>query len=203
MDPGSLPVLARNNPACRFIVPRAETGAAAKSGIPPERTVAVNSGESVSLSEDLTVEAMPAAHESLKLNERGEHHFLGYIFRTPRLAIYHSGDCVPYDGLTGELLRRKIDLALLPVNGRDAYRTSRGIAGNFTFAEARRLCADARIPCLIPHHFGMFAFNTPSPAELQQAAARADYTGCCRLPSAEFYYLLKKDDSGTPLLMEV
>ena len=202
-DPGSLPLLARNNPSCRFVVPRAERQAALQAGVPLERMAAVNAGESLSLSENATVEVVAAAHETLKVNALGEHHFLGFIFKTPRLALYHSGDCAPYDGLAAELLRRNIDLALLPVNGRDAHLTRRGIAGNFTFAEARQLCMDARIPCLIPHHFGMFAFNTPSLAELRHEAGRAAFAGCCLLPSVESYYLLEKDQSEAPVLVEL
>jgi len=203
MDPGSLPVLAQNNSACRFVVPRAEREAALKAGLPAERTVAVNAGESLSLSEDVTVKVVAAAHETLKANERGEHHILGFIFKTPRLVLYHSGDCVPYDGLAAELLRHKIDVALLPVNGRDAWRTSRGIAGNFTFAEARRLCADAHIRCLVAHHFGMFAFNTPSVAELRQEASRAAIGHACVLPTLESYYLLEQGHSGMPSVVEI
>jgi len=203
MDPGSLPLLAQNNCACRFVVPRAERQAALQAGVPPERTVAVNAGESLSLSENVTVSVVAAAHETLKVNERGEHHFLGFIFKTPRLVLYHSGDCVPYDGLAAELLRHKIDFALLPVNGRDSWRTSHGIAGNFTFAEARQLCVDAQIPCLVPHHFGMFAFNTPSLAELRREAGRSVFGPACRMPDVESYYVLEQSRSGVPAVVEL
>jgi L-ascorbate metabolism protein UlaG (beta-lactamase superfamily) len=203
MDPGSLPLLAQNNSACRFVVPRAERQAALQAGVPADRIVAVNAGESVSLSESVTVKAVAAAHETLQVNEHGEHHFLGFIFKTPRLVLYHSGDCVPYDGLADELLRHKIALALLPVNGRDAYRASHGIAGNFTFAEARQLCVDAHIPRLVPHHFGMFAFNTPSLAELRQEASRSSFGDACLLPAVECYYLLEQGRAGTPSIIEL
>ena len=190
MDPGSLPFLARNNPTCRFVVPRAEREAALKAGVPLERMEAVNAGDSLSLSENVAVNVVAAAHETLKLNERGEQHFLGFIFKTPHWVLYHSGDCVPYHGLTEELRHWKIDLAMLPVNGREPYRSSRGIAGNFTFFEARRLCSDAHIPFLVPHHFGMFAFNTPSPTEIQKEAGCADFEGCCLLPDLDKYCVL-------------
>jgi len=203
MDPGSLPLLARANASCRFVVPRAERQAALRAGVPPDRLVAVNAGESLSLSENATAQAVAAAHETLQVNERGEHHFLGFIFKTPRLVWYHSGDCVPYDGLAGKLLDSKIDAALLPVNGRDAYRAGRGIAGNFTFAEARQLCVDAHIPCLVAHHFGMFAFNTPSLAELRQEAGRAVSGSSCVLPAMESYYLLQQGQSGMPSIAEL
>ena len=65
-------------------------------------------------------------------------------------------------------------MALLPVNGRDAHRLAHGVPGNFDFAEAVELCAAAGIATLVPHHWGMFAFNTVDPAsfDLDFAARR-------------------------------
>jgi L-ascorbate metabolism protein UlaG (beta-lactamase superfamily) len=203
MDPGSLPLLARTNSSCRFVVPRAERQAALMAGVPSSRLLTINAGESLSLAENAAVQAVASAHETLQVNDHGEHHFLGFIFKTPRLVLYHSGDCVPYDGLAAQLLDCKIDVALLPVNGRDAYRASRNIAGNFSFAEARQLCVDARIPWLVAHHFGMFAFNTPSLAKLRKEAARAAADSRCLLPAVESYYLLEQGDSGMPSVAEI
>ena len=203
MDPGSLPLLARTNSSCRFVAPRAERQAALMAGVPSDRLVTINAGESLSLAENTAAQAVASAHETLKVNDHGEHHFLGFIFRTPRLVLYHSGDCVPYDGLAAQLLDCKIDVALLPVNGRDACRASRNIAGNFSLAEARQLCVDARIPWLVAHHFGMFAFNTPSLAKLRKEAGRAAADGRCLLPAVESYYLLEQGHSGMPSVTEL
>jgi L-ascorbate metabolism protein UlaG (beta-lactamase superfamily) len=87
-----------------------------------------------------------------------------------RLVIDHSGDSIPYEGLVEILRKQRIDLALLPVNGRDSERLARGIAGNFTLAEAIDLCQMARIPALMAHHCGMFAFNTIAPETIDHAA---------------------------------
>jgi hypothetical protein len=61
-------------------------------------------------------------------------------------------------------------LALLPVNGRRRELSERNIPGNFTLAEAIELCRYARIPFLIAHHYGMFAFNTIDPTLIDEAA---------------------------------
>jgi L-ascorbate metabolism protein UlaG (beta-lactamase superfamily) len=63
------------------------------------------------------------------------------------------------------------DLALLPVNGRDATRAQAGIPGNFTLDEAIALCAETGMTSLLAHHFGLFAFNTIDPATIDAAAA--------------------------------
>ena len=70
------------------------------------------------------------------------------------------------------LQQRAIDLALLPINGRDAYRRSRSILGNFTLAEAVALCQQAQIPLLLAHHFGLFDFNTVNVAATERELAQ-------------------------------
>jgi len=192
MDPGTLPVIAKNNPKCRFVVPAAERESAIGVGLPAERIIAVNAGEVISPIDEIEITAVPAAHEELKTNDKGEHHFLGYILRLAGVCIYHSGDCVPYDGLAGQLRSAQIDLALLPVNGRDEYRTSRGIIGNMTFDEAAMLCHDAGIPRMIPHHFGMFDFNTVDPEELRKNIGQAGGGLQCVLPTADLHFVLMK-----------
>lgn len=166
MDPGTLPVLAANNPKCRFIVPAAETDSALSAGVPEDRLVAVDAGQTVRIADGSSVAAIASAHEDLKRDAQGRCHNLGYVIDTGGLRIYHSGDCVPWDGLTRSLRKLRPHIALLPVNGRDKYRTSKGIIGNFNVAEAVSVCRDSGIPALIPHHFGMFEFNTVDVGEL-------------------------------------
>lgn len=165
-------VLQANAP--RFVIPRAEQERARQRHIPLEWALPLNAGETVLLDEALTIEAVAAAHEELETDAEGNHKFLGYILTLGDVRIYHSGDSVPYPGLVEQLVARQIDLALLPVNGRDAFRRQRGAPGNFTVEEAAALCRAARIPHLLGHHWGMFDFNTIDPAAaaaiLQQQA---------------------------------
>jgi len=165
MDKETLTRIADLNPACRFVVPRSETDYAQSLGLPPDRLVTIDAGEE--LEAGVKIKAVPSAHESLETNERGEHRCLGYILRLPQVTVYHSGDTVPYEGLAKRLAHEGIALALLPVNGR-----GKGVAGNLTFGEAVALCREARIPEMIPHHFGMFAFNTIDPGVLAAEVAQ-------------------------------
>jgi L-ascorbate metabolism protein UlaG (beta-lactamase superfamily) len=167
MDPETIRSLARN-PGCRFFVPYAVLNqAGANQGLDLKKTTCVNAGQSLTLDTGISLNPIPSAHEQIVVNARGEHHFLGYIFRLGDIHIYHSGDCVPYDGLEEHLRNLKPDVALLPVNGRDDYRLSQNIPGNFHFEEALQLCLDCGIPYMIPHHFGMFDFNTIDPLDLR------------------------------------
>ena len=166
MDPESLPIIARMNPSCRFVVPRAEAEHAIVIGLPEERLTLVNAGEIASLGHGIEVEVIASAHEELITNDAGEHRFLGYIIRLGGLTLYHPGDCVPYPGLDKLVASHKVDIALMPVNGRDEYRRNRGVPGNFTVHEALDLCRACRIPVMVAHHFGMFEFNTVDVREL-------------------------------------
>lgn len=69
-----------------------------------------------------------------------------------------------------ERLRKwKIDLALLPINGRDP---ARGVAGNFSGEQAAFLGKQISAGMVIPCHYEMFEFNTVSPEEFVTAAER-------------------------------
>jgi len=53
----------------------------------------------------------------------------------------------------------KIDIAMLPVNGRDYYRLSRDIIGNMTAAEAVELAEKVNARLLVPMHFDLYDCN--------------------------------------------
>jgi L-ascorbate metabolism protein UlaG (beta-lactamase superfamily) len=192
MDPRTLPVLAVNNPGSCIVVPRAELGSAHAIGLPAGQLAGLNAGETLEIAPAICVSAIAAAHESLRQNERGEHHFLGYVIRVGGITVYHSGDCVVYDGLVERLRREVIDVALLPVNGRDVWRRDRGVPGNMDWGEAVELCRRAGIPWLVPHHFGMFEFNTVDEPELRRAASAVQPPPGCWVPAVDRYCTFRR-----------
>lgn len=192
MDPETLTILSKNNPSCMFLIPKAEVDWAIETGLPENRIQGVDAGESLSCNSDIKVEILASAHEDIKVNERGEHHFLGFILRFGDICIYHSGDCVPYKGLEKKLKNAAIDIALLPVNGRDERRRKLNILGNFTFQEAVKLCQNCNIPYMIAHHFGMFAFNTVDAEEIRGKIEGLKDDIICFLPLADIMYLISK-----------
>jgi L-ascorbate metabolism protein UlaG (beta-lactamase superfamily) len=152
-----------------LVCPRSEILKAGERNVPVQRIVGLDHGECYAPHPDITIRAIASAHEELQTDEWGNNYYLGYIIEMGTLRIYHSGDCTPYKDLSSLLRSYDIDIAFLPVNGRDAYRNKHGIAGNFTIKEALTLCKDARIPYLVPHHYGMFDFNTISVQEIEEA----------------------------------
>ncbi len=175
MDPGTLPVLASVNPGCRFICPASEKEKALDRGVPAAMFIGLDDGGRFddSLNSGIVVSAVASAHETLEKDSSGRSLFLGYVIGINGLKIYHSGDCIPYNGLWEKLLNLKIDIAFLPVNGRDDFRKSNGIPGNFTVEEAADLCSNAGIEVLIPHHFGMFVFNSGDPQKIEQVLSKS------------------------------
>ncbi len=92
--------------------------------------------------------------------------FLGYVFTAPGIVLYHAGDTVLYPGLVSQLRRFDIDVAMLPINGRDAAREERGLVGNLDPAEAVQLATTAGADVLVPMHYDMFAHNAGHPDEV-------------------------------------
>jgi len=166
MDPETLAEIVRRHPECRFVVPAAERTHARAIGLPSDRLLPLDADETTSPLAGLTVIAVPAAHETLEHDAAGRCRFLGYVLRLTGFAAYHSGDTVVFPELPQRLARLGVDCALLPVNGRDEFRSSHGVPGNMTAAEAIALCRAAGIPLLVPHHVGMFSFNTATDSDL-------------------------------------
>ena len=168
LDPGSVGQIMALNPDCRLICPGSVVPRALERGADRDRIISMPELEKCRFG-PVIIEMIPSAHETLERDADGSALFAGFVIEIDGVRFYHSGDCVPYGGLAELLKERRIDLALLPVNGRDAIRTAAGILGNFTVDEAAELCIEAGIPILIPHHFGMFDFNTISPEKIENA----------------------------------
>ncbi|MCD1636406.1 MBL fold metallo-hydrolase [Martelella mediterranea] len=168
MDPGTLAPLAARFPDLAFVVPAARASVARERIGEGANLVPVDAGEVFEPLPGLELTVFPAAHEALERDEAGRHVFLGYGIASGRLRIYHSGDSIPFEGLDAALAAFAPDIALLPVNGRDARRLAAGIPGNFHLDEAVALARHT--PYLVPHHFGMFAFNTLDPQKIDAAA---------------------------------
>jgi L-ascorbate metabolism protein UlaG (beta-lactamase superfamily) len=170
-------LLAGNRP--RFAAPRARRDVALERNVPVELLDAVDAGERIEVG-GTAVTVVPAAHEELTRDDEGNHHFLGYVIEVGGVRLYHSGDCVPFAGQAELLAGLDVDVALLPVNGRDPERLANGVPGNFTVDEAVQLCRDAGIPELVCHHIGLFDFNTVAPAavagRLEQIAGDIAWT---------------------------
>jgi L-ascorbate metabolism protein UlaG (beta-lactamase superfamily) len=100
--------------------------------------------------------AVPAAHDQLDVDGEGRHLYLGYVVRFGNSVVYHSGDTVVYPGMVELLRPHRIDIAILPINGK---------VGNMGGRDAARLAKDVGARLVIPCHYDMFEFNTADPRD--------------------------------------
>ena len=150
--------------AC-FVVPRPHVSSLCRDGIPENRLIGLNDGESVRVG-DVTISAIAAAHEFLDRDEEtGLYPYLQYIIEGNGVRIYHAGDTCRYEGMLPKLQAfGKTDAAILPINGRDAKRYRANCIGNMTWQEAADLAGELKPGVVIPGHYDMFAANSADPS---------------------------------------
>lgn len=168
MDPDTLAPLFARFPDVPFVVPVSKLDDAKSRIGASARLIGTDADKVITPIDGLSVTVFPAAHETRMYDAEGHDFFLGYGIESAGLRIFHSGDTIPFEGLSERVAKFVPDIALLPVNGRDKTRLEQGIPGNMTLAEALEL--GRKIPLIIPHHWGMFSFNTIDPVVILAAA---------------------------------
>ena len=170
IDHGAWRVWAKTCPGAVFVFPAAHRQSVLNDGIPAERCLGLNDGESCQIG-GVTVRAVAAAHEFLDPDpDTGLYPSLQYLIEGGGLRVYHAGDTLRYEGMLPRLRGMgPVDAALLPINGRDGTRYRRNCIGNMTFQEAADLAGELRPRLAIPGHWDMFADNPGDPG------AFADY----------------------------
>jgi L-ascorbate metabolism protein UlaG (beta-lactamase superfamily) len=167
LDAETLKPLLAANPKLELIIPEANREFVTdRLGIVTDLPIGLDAGENASVGA-FTFHAVPAAHETLETDESGRFRFLGYVVTFGPWTVYHSGDTVLYPGMVERLREWRIDVALLPINGRAPERR---VAGNLSSAEAARLGREIDARLMVPCHYEMFEFNTANPADFQAAA---------------------------------
>lgn len=169
LDAETLIPLMKANPAMRIVVPEANRAfAAERLRIDPSELLGIDAGKTITVA-GFDISAIPAAHERIAQDEQGRHKFLGYVVRTAGCTIYHSGDTVPYEGMIQALRPHKVNVALLPINGR---KPERRVDGNLWGREAAWLAHEIGAKLVIPCHYDMFEFNTETPEEFVATCAK-------------------------------
>ena len=161
IDPEAIPGLAEC-PDVRFVAPRAHTGRMLDLGVPPNRLIGLNDGETAVVA-GVWVHAVKAAHETFDVTPDGLFPFLGYVIEGADRVVYHAGDTVWWEGLQARLSPWRFDVAFVPINGRDAERYRQDIIGNMTYQEAGDLLGGLDVGLSVPAHYDMFAFNAEDP----------------------------------------
>jgi L-ascorbate 6-phosphate lactonase len=199
-DPETIGPLAKASPQARFVIPRALVQRTAAL-VGEERSVMglLGRNDRCELG-PFGIEAVPAAHSrsyETEEAEDGSHRWLGYVIEVAGMRIYHAGDTVRFDGQRDAVTARgSIDVVLLPVNGRDAYREQHDIVGNLWPREAAELAAELGAPVLIPLHHDLFALNGIPPGQLADYVAERRMTVEVRLLVAGGKTVLLRTSAG-------
>ncbi len=169
LDGETICSLLKANPALVVVVSEANREFAAdRLQVPPERLTGISLEKPVRV-DSFTLHAVPSAHEVVETDAAGQHKYIGLVVEAGLWTLYHGGDTLRYSGMAERLRRWRIDLALLPINGRDPLR---GVAGNLTGREAAELAYDIRAGLAVPCHYEMFEFNPATPDKFVQAAVQ-------------------------------
>jgi len=191
-DPKTLGPLAQVAPHGRFIGPADSREILCTLGISEDRIIVPPVDTHPTLG-PLTFTAIPAEHYGLDRDAEGGFRWLGFIIRLNGVTLYHAGDTILYDGLVERLRKQPIDIACLPVNGRDGWRERRGMIGSLDGREAAELAVAVSAEVLIPMHNDMFAANHVTPAILADFLDRTYPRQRCHwLQPGELYYYVRE-----------
>lgn len=172
VDPWTLGPIARSSPGARFLVPAGCVSTlTGEAGIAPARVVgtragrgpgAALAGEPIQL-DGVTVTPLTAAHEQVEWSEANGQRWQAFAVRLGGITLVHMGDCAPFPGMVEMVTAQQPDLLLVPINGRDFFRTSSNIIGNLDVREAAELAVRTGARLVIPYHFDLMATNGEQP----------------------------------------
>ena len=104
LDGETLIPLREANPNLTVLVPRANVHfAAERLQVPAEKITSIRVDDEAIKIDPFTFYAIPSAHETLERDENGDYRCMGLIVQFGKWTIYHSGDCIPYNGLVDRL----------------------------------------------------------------------------------------------------
>lgn len=160
LDAETLLPMLRSNPAMRVVTAAANRQFAAdRLGLDPTKILSVDAGQMLTVG-GFDILAVPAVHPTLERDEQGRCKYVGFVVTAGWFTVYHSGDTVWDDAIVAALRGKKIDVALLPING---DRPERRVAGNLDGPQAARLAKELGARIVVPCHYDLFEFNTASP----------------------------------------
>jgi L-ascorbate metabolism protein UlaG (beta-lactamase superfamily) len=171
LDPRTLAAIAAQVPEAIFLAPAPAVALVERAGVPRARIHPAHARVALEAA-GARVTALEAAHElhpdafggyRFWRDERGDHRCLGYLVELDGHHVFHAGDTVWWPGMEDALRELEPDVAILPINGRDAMREAQGLWGNLTADEAAALAVAAGVPVVVPCHFDGVAGNLGDP----------------------------------------
>jgi len=171
LDPRTLAAIADQVPDAIFLTPAPTVGLVERAGVARARVHPAHARVALEAA-GVRVTALEAAHElhpdafggyRFWRDERGDHRCLSYLVEVDGHRVFHAGDTIWWPGMEDAIAELEPDVAILPINGRDAMREARGLWGNLSADEAAALAVSAGVPAVIPCHFDGVAGNLGDP----------------------------------------
>jgi L-ascorbate metabolism protein UlaG (beta-lactamase superfamily) len=169
---------------------------ALQADVSAERVIIPRVGERVEFA-GLAYTAIPASHAARALpvtryayevDSEGHARWMGFLITCNGVTLYHAGDTILFPELLSALKGQRVDLALLPINGRDFFREQRDIVGNLWPREAVELAVALEARVLIGCHNDLFDGNRVNPGMLfDELDKRAPWQRCHLLQPGELY----------------
>lgn len=162
LDPLTIAPIFHKNPTMTFIASGWCRSYLVALGIPDNQILSLSAMEPTTLADsDVTVTAVPSAHYEKDYDTQKGYRWLGYMIEANGVRFYHAGDTIIYEDYIETLKKLpQIDVAILPMNGRDYFREVEGPAsGNLLPVEGVRLAHDLDWDYLIVGHNDMYPFN--------------------------------------------
>lgn len=162
-----LPISVASTKSC-FMGPSNVTDILKNAGLSTDRIWTAKCGVPKTLGTDWEIYPVPSAHPTVERDIQGTCRWLGYVMRTDNLYTYLAGDTSAEEEVISAVKSfDKIDLAFLPVNERNYFRTRRGIIGNMSIREAFQFAEEIGTNVVVPTHWDMFENNSVFKEEIE------------------------------------
>jgi L-ascorbate 6-phosphate lactonase len=173
LDPYSLREIAARSSALTVVAP-APLEPQVREACPDAEFVGVARGDRVELAGAGSATVVPAIHGLEPADGYPDDpRFVGYVLELDGVSLYHAGDTIAADSLLAALAPLRVDIALLPVNGRTYFREREGLVGNLDVRDAVALATELGASVLVPYHWDLFKGNTEAPGRVVDAAVEA------------------------------
>lgn len=189
-DPDTLSKLARVNTKAKYVVSAANVSLLTGYGVKDTDILGLRANKEAVLEQGIAVTAIPAAHEELHTDENGDFVEVGFRIALGDTVLFHAGDGCPYEGLAACV--KGADVLMLPINGRDHYRTKVcDIIGCFDSREAVLFAKEVGAKLLIPTHFDLYDVNGVNPAHFVDTLKTLSFDQCFHIfaPGERYIYM--------------
>jgi L-ascorbate 6-phosphate lactonase len=163
MDLTTIKGVSQAHPETKFVAPASHVYMLQDIELDSSRIIPAKQQQAIS-DKGVTITPVAGAHTEYETDQDGNQYYLGFFIEINGVRIFHTGDTVVTSELIEQAKKFQPHVTLLPINGGDYSRTSRGIVGNMNFREAADFGVEIGTDLLVPIHFDMFSNNRDNPS---------------------------------------